>query len=130
VAGAAVAQNRLDALEFIGHGHLDRYWVIRAVPCLLPTRLADWSEVGEVVEWPSVGFVASAQDRPVVQALGLGLNRRKGVCRTRHDLLDELSDVIITAAVAMSAVAGGGADEARSHFEHRLGIVTARTAPP
>lgn len=31
-----------------------------------------------------------------------GLNRRKGVCRTRHDLLDELSDVIITAAVAMA----------------------------
>lgn len=31
-----------------------------------------------------------------------GLNRRKGVCRTRDDLLDELSDVIITAAVAMN----------------------------
>ena len=27
------------------------------------------------------------------------LNRRKGVCRTRDDLLDELADVIITAAV-------------------------------
>jgi NTP pyrophosphatase (non-canonical NTP hydrolase) len=29
-----------------------------------------------------------------------GLNKRKGVCRSREDLLDELADVIITAAVA------------------------------
>jgi NTP pyrophosphatase (non-canonical NTP hydrolase) len=35
-----------------------------------------------------------------------GLNRRKGVCRTREELLDELSDVIITAAVAMSGITG------------------------
>jgi NTP pyrophosphatase (non-canonical NTP hydrolase) len=55
-----------------------------------------------------------------------GLNSRKGICRTREDLLDELTDVIITAAVAMSAVTDGGADEARSHFERRLGTVTAR----
>jgi NTP pyrophosphatase (non-canonical NTP hydrolase) len=27
-----------------------------------------------------------------------GLNKRKGVCRSREDLLDELADVIITAA--------------------------------
>jgi hypothetical protein len=31
-----------------------------------------------------------------------GLNSRKGVCRSRDDLLAELTDVIITAAVAMS----------------------------
>ena len=55
-----------------------------------------------------------------------GLNSRKGICRTREDLLDELTDVIITAAVAMSAVTDGGADEARSQFERRLGTVTAR----
>jgi hypothetical protein len=36
-----------------------------------------------------------------------GINKRKGVCRARDDLLDELADVIITAAVAMSAVTGG-----------------------
>jgi hypothetical protein len=29
-----------------------------------------------------------------------GLNSRKGVCRSREDLLDELADVVITAAVA------------------------------
>ena len=55
-----------------------------------------------------------------------GLNVRKGVCRTREDLLDELADVIITAAVAMSAVANGSADEAAGHLEHRLEVVTAR----
>jgi NTP pyrophosphatase (non-canonical NTP hydrolase) len=54
-----------------------------------------------------------------------GLNSRKGVCRSRDDLLDELADVIITAAVAMSGVTGD-AEEARSHLERRLATVTAR----
>ena len=44
-----------------------------------------------------------------------GLNSRKGVCRSCEDLLDELADVIITAAVAMSGVADGSADEAAAH---------------
>jgi len=54
-----------------------------------------------------------------------GLNKRKGVCRTHEDLLDELADVIITAAVAMSGIAGD-VDEARSHFDRRLAAVTER----
>jgi NTP pyrophosphatase (non-canonical NTP hydrolase) len=54
-----------------------------------------------------------------------GLNKRKGICKTPDDLLDELADVIITAAVAMSGVAGD-ADQARSHFERRISAVTAR----
>jgi NTP pyrophosphatase (non-canonical NTP hydrolase) len=54
-----------------------------------------------------------------------GLNRRKGVCRTTDDLLDELSDVIITAAVAMSGITAGPG-QARDHFERRLAAVTAR----
>ena len=54
-----------------------------------------------------------------------GMNRRKGAYRTTDDLLDELSDVIITAAVAMSGVTAT-ADEARDHFERRLSAVTAR----
>jgi NTP pyrophosphatase (non-canonical NTP hydrolase) len=54
-----------------------------------------------------------------------GLNRRKGICRTRDDLLAELADVIITAAVAMSGVTGD-VDEARSHLERRLTAVTKR----
>lgn len=55
-----------------------------------------------------------------------GLNSRKGICRSRQDLLDELADVIITAAVAMSGVADGSADEAAAHLERRLEVVTAR----
>lgn len=54
-----------------------------------------------------------------------GLNSRKGVCRTRDDLLAELADVIITAAVAMSGVTGD-TEEARSHLERRLTTVTER----
>jgi NTP pyrophosphatase (non-canonical NTP hydrolase) len=54
-----------------------------------------------------------------------GLNKRKGICRSREDLLDELADVIITAAVAMSGITGD-VDEARSHFERRLVAVTKR----
>jgi NTP pyrophosphatase (non-canonical NTP hydrolase) len=55
-----------------------------------------------------------------------GLNARKGVYRTRDDLLDELADVIITAAVAMSAVTAGRVDDARGHLERRLDAVIAR----
>jgi NTP pyrophosphatase (non-canonical NTP hydrolase) len=54
-----------------------------------------------------------------------GLNRRKGVCRSREDLLDELADVIITAAVAMSGITRD-VDESRSHFDRRLAAVTER----
>ncbi len=54
-----------------------------------------------------------------------GLNKRKGVCRSRDDLLDELADVIITAAVAMSGITGD-VDKARSHLERRLVTVTER----
>ena len=54
-----------------------------------------------------------------------GLFTRKGTCRTRHDLLGELADVIITAAVAMSGVTGD-VDEARRHLEWRLAAVTER----
>ena len=37
-----------------------------------------------------------------------GMNSRKATCRSRDDLLAELSDVIITAAVAMSGSLGRG----------------------
>lgn len=55
-----------------------------------------------------------------------GLNSRKGVCRSREDLLDEIADVIITAAVAMSAAADNSASEAAAHLERRLDVLTAR----
>jgi len=54
-----------------------------------------------------------------------GLNSRKGVCRSQDDLLAELSDVIITAAVAMTGVTGDP-DAARTRFERRLAVVTER----
>jgi NTP pyrophosphatase (non-canonical NTP hydrolase) len=54
-----------------------------------------------------------------------GLNSRKGICRSRDDLLAELADVIITAAVAMSGIAGN-VDEAAAHLERRLAAVTER----
>jgi NTP pyrophosphatase (non-canonical NTP hydrolase) len=54
-----------------------------------------------------------------------GLNSRKGVCRSRDDLLAEPADVIITAAVA-TGVTGGDLEEARSHLEQRLTVVTER----
>jgi len=54
-----------------------------------------------------------------------GLNSRKGTCRSHNDLLDELADVIITAAVAMSGIAGD-AGQARGHLERRLTVVTKR----
>ena len=55
-----------------------------------------------------------------------GLNSRKGQCRTRDDLLDELADVIITAAVAMNAITDGGIGQVRDHFEQRLAAIMAR----
>jgi NTP pyrophosphatase (non-canonical NTP hydrolase) len=67
-------------------------------------------EVGEVAE----AFIGMT-----------GMNSRKGVCRTQDDLLDELTDVIITAAVAMAAIAGT-ADDASSHFDQRLTAVMRR----
>jgi hypothetical protein len=39
---------------------------------------------------------------------------------------DALADVIITGAVAVSAVADGSADEAARHLDRRLEVVTAR----
>lgn len=52
------------------------------------------------------------------------------MCRTRDDLLDELTDVIITAPVATLAITGSNAEKARSHFEQRLQTITARTTGP
>jgi NTP pyrophosphatase (non-canonical NTP hydrolase) len=55
-----------------------------------------------------------------------GMNSRKGACRSRADLLAELADVIITAAVAMTGVTGGDVDEARIQLEQRVSVVAER----
>jgi excisionase family DNA binding protein len=53
-----------------------------------------------------------------------GGNPRKP-SRSRDDLLDELSDVIISAAIAMTGVAGN-VSQARDHLERRLAAVCKR----
>jgi NTP pyrophosphatase (non-canonical NTP hydrolase) len=73
-----------------------------------------WDEAGRLTEWlgevpveaqllklsEEVGEVAEAY-------LGLtGLNRRKGVTHTRDDLVNEVADVIITAAVTIVRLTG------------------------
>lgn len=55
-----------------------------------------------------------------------GQNPRKGVYGTRDDIQKELADVIVTAGIAMIAIAGGDADDARAHLEKRLDLVTER----
>lgn len=58
--------------------------------------------------------------------IGMQGNSRKGICKTRDDLLAELADVIITAAIAMVGVTEGDTDRAREHLQQRLNTVTAR----
>lgn len=53
-----------------------------------------------------------------------GGNPRKP-SRSRDDLLDELSDVIIAGAIAMAGVAGD-VKQARGHLERRLAAVCER----
>ena len=55
-----------------------------------------------------------------------GQNPRKGTYGTRDDVQKELADVIITAGIAMIAVAGGDPNEARTQLEKRLAVVTER----
>ena len=54
------------------------------------------------------------------------MNTRKGVCRTRDDLLAELCDVIITAAVAMSGITDGDVHQAEEYLKRRISAVTSR----
>jgi hypothetical protein len=55
-----------------------------------------------------------------------GQNPRKGTYGTRDDVLKELADVIVTAGIAMIAVADGDPAQAQKHLDERLGTVTAR----
>jgi NTP pyrophosphatase (non-canonical NTP hydrolase) len=133
-------EGRDEIVNFIAAGWQDyelKYERYRTVPSLnrhpqLREELM-WDQVGQLHAYhgdvpveirllkltEEVGEVADA-------FLGIhGLNKRKGVCRSRDDLLDELADVIITAAVAMSGITGD-VGEARSHLERRLAVVTER----
>jgi NTP pyrophosphatase (non-canonical NTP hydrolase) len=92
-----------------------------------------WDEAGRLTEWlgdvpveaqllklaEEVGEVAEAY-------LGMtGLNPRKGVNRTRDDLMGEVGDVIITASVALVLLAGGP-EAARDTFGAHLDGVLVR----
>jgi hypothetical protein len=55
------------------------------------------------------------------------VNERKGICRTREDLLEELADVISPSQRPLSSITNGGAAEGGNHFEQRLQTITART---
>ena len=55
-----------------------------------------------------------------------GQNPRKGVHGSRDDVLKELADVIVTAGIAMIAVAEGNPAEAERHLNQRLETVTSR----
>jgi hypothetical protein len=92
-----------------------------------------WDEAGRLTEYlgevpieaqllklsEEVGEVAEAY-------IGMrGLNPRKGVSHTEADLLGELADVIITAAVAITRVTGSP-DAARAAFAVHLATVITR----
>jgi NTP pyrophosphatase (non-canonical NTP hydrolase) len=61
-----------------------------------------------------------------------GYNPRKGVCKTVEDVRKELSDVIITAGVALIAVTGDDHEKAAEAFQASLARVAERSgvAPP
>ena len=55
----------------------------------------------------------------------IGANPRKGVHKSRTDVLDELADVLLAAAIPMVDLAGGPA-AAERHLAERLAFVSAR----
>ena len=92
-----------------------------------------WDEAGRLTEWlgevpieaqllklsEEVGEVAEAY-------LGMtGLNPRKGFSHTREDLVGEVADVIISAAVAIVRLSGDPR-AARDAFQAHLAAVLAR----
>jgi NTP pyrophosphatase (non-canonical NTP hydrolase) len=91
-----------------------------------------WDEAGRLTEWlgdiPVEGQLLKLTEEvgEVAEAyIGMtGLNPRKGISHTREDLVGEVSDVIITAAVAIVMLAGGP-DQARAAFAaHLAGVVS------
>lgn len=104
-----------------------------AAPVRVPAETSAWDGIGllrahhsEVP--PAVQLLKLTEEAGEAAAayIGMtGLNSRKGVCATREDLLDELGDVIITAAVAMTAVSGDTVS-AGACFRGRLAAVMER----
>ncbi|GAA4381220.1 hypothetical protein GCM10023088_45590 [Actinomadura verrucosospora] len=84
---------------------------------------------GYLAEVPTHALVMKVAEEvgEVVEAyLGMtGGNPRKGVHKTVADVLDELADVILSAAVPMVDLAGGP-EQAGQHLAGRLGVVSGR----
>ncbi|MES9603420.1 NUDIX domain-containing protein [Actinomadura sp. NPDC000929] len=84
---------------------------------------------GYLAEVPTHALVMKVAEEvgEVVEAyLGMtGGNPRKGVHKTVADVLDELADVILSAAVPMVDLAGGP-EQAGQHLARRLGVVSGR----
>lgn len=92
-----------------------------------------WEEIGslhahhgEVTPEARVLKLAEETGEAATALIGMhGWNSRKGVCATQDDLLAELSDVIITAGVAMAGITGDAGQAAKA-FRHRLESVLTR----
>lgn len=92
-----------------------------------------WDEAGRLTEW--LGEIpVEAQLLKMSEEVGeaaaayigmTGVNPRKGVSHTREDLVGEVADVIITAAVTTVRLSGGP-QEARAAFESHLAGVVSR----
>ena len=98
-----------------------------------------WEEIaslhahhGEVAPEVRVLKLAEETGEAAAALIGMhGWNSRKGVCATEDDLLAELSDVIITAGVAMAGITGDPSQAAQA-FRHHLENVLTRAGlePP
>jgi excisionase family DNA binding protein len=102
------------------------------LPLVFLPEVAMWKQVsrlhahhGDVPAEIRLLKITEEVGEAVEALLGMqGRNPRKP-SRTRDDLLDELSDVIIAAAIAMAGVAGD-VSQARDHLERRLAAVCQR----
>ncbi|MET9445048.1 MazG-like family protein [Streptomyces sp. NPDC006610] len=56
----------------------------------------------------------------------VGQNPRKGVTHSRHDVADELCDVIVTAAVALASIVRDPAE----HLDTKLATIAGRPRTP
>jgi 8-oxo-dGTP pyrophosphatase MutT (NUDIX family)/NTP pyrophosphatase (non-canonical NTP hydrolase) len=93
-----------------------------------------WDHIGSLLDYhgrdvpPEVRVLKLTEETgEAAQALiGMqGWNPRKGISATRDDLLDELADVMLTAAVAMAGITQD-ARQAGEIFQRRLATVLAR----
>ncbi|MER7544742.1 MazG-like family protein [Spirillospora sp. NPDC127506] len=122
--------------ETVGPPTLSLNTVMTTEPAAGPAEPCDgfWEDTariraGYLAEVPTQTLVLKVAEEvgEVAEAYSgmTGGNPRKGIHKNRNDVLDELADVILAAAVPMVDLAGGAA-QAEAHLARRLGIVSAR----